>query len=85
MTITISLAPEEVAKLHLRAVREGVNAEVVAHDVLIQALDWEAQDRAEAIEGITQGIDAFNQGRYRRFSEFEVEQRTKYSLPDTAK
>ncbi len=61
--------------------REGLNAEVVAHDVLVQALDWEAQDRAEAIAGIQRGMEAFEQGRFRRFSEFEAEQRAKYSLP----
>ena len=80
MTITISLAPEE-AKRHQKAVREGLNAEAVAHDVLVQALEWEAQDRAEAVEGIHRGTDAFEQGRFHRFAEFEAEQRLKYSLP----
>ena len=31
MTITIHLTPEEEAKLHQKAVREGLNAEAVAH------------------------------------------------------
>lgn len=73
MTLTITLAPDEEAKLHQKALREGLNAETVAHDVLVQALDWEAQDRAEAVEGIQRGIDAFEQGRYRRFSEYKAE------------
>ncbi len=85
MTITINLAPDEEAKLHQKATREGLNAEVVAHDVLIQALEWEAQDRAEAIEGIQRGLEAFDQGRFRRFSEFEAEQRAKYNLPSLNK
>jgi predicted transcriptional regulator len=85
MTITINLAPEEEAKLHQKAMRDGSNVNVVAHDVLVQALDWETQDYIEAVEGIKQGIKAFEQGRFRRFSEFEAEQRAKYSLPATDK
>lgn len=85
MTITINLAPEEEARLRQKASREGQEAETVAHTVLVQALEWEAQDRAEAVEGIKRGIEAFDQGRYRRFSEFEAEQRAKYSLPATDK
>ena len=80
MTITIHLAPEEEAKLYQKAVREGSNAESVAHDVLVQALDWETQDRAEAVEGIQRGITAFEQKRFRRFSEFEAKQRVMYFL-----
>ena len=82
MTITINLAPDEEAKLHQKAVREGLNAEAVAHDVLVQALEWDAIDRAEAVAGIQRGLEDFAQGRFRRFSEFEAEQRTKYSLPN---
>lgn len=47
------------------------------------APEEEAQDRAEAIAGIQRGLDAFEQGRFRRFSEFEAEQRAKYNLPNT--
>lgn len=82
MTIMIELAPEEEARLHQKAVREGLNAEAVAYNVLVQALEWEAQDRAEAVEGIKRGLADFEQGRFRRFSEFEAEQRAKYSLPN---
>ena len=82
MTITINLAPEEEARLHQKAVREGLNAEALAHDVLVQALEWDAQDRAEAVAGIERGLEDFAQGRFRRFSEFEAEQRAKYSLPN---
>lgn len=82
MTITINLAPEEEAKLHDKAVREGLNAEAVAHDALVQALKWDVQDRAEAVAGIQRGMEDFEQGRFRRFSEFEAEQRAKYPLPN---
>jgi len=85
MTITISLAPDEEAYLHTKAVRENINAEVVAHDVLVKALLWEAQDRTGAIEGIKRGAEAFEQGRFRRFSEFEAEQRTKYQISSANK
>ena len=84
MTITITLAPEEEAQLRRKAVREGRETETVAHAVLVQALEWEAQDRAEAVAGILRGVDAFEQGRYRRFSEFEAEQRAKYNLTSDA-
>ncbi len=83
--MTIILAPQEEARLHQKAVREGLNVEVIAHNVLVQALDWEIQDRADAVEGIKRGIEAFDQGRFRRFSEFEAEQRVKYSLSSTNK
>ncbi len=82
MVLTIHLAPEEEAELHQTAMREGLNAEAVAHDMLVQALAWQAQDRAEAIAGIQRGLEDFEQGRFRRFSEFEAEQRAKYSLPN---
>ena len=85
MTITINLAPEEEAKLHQKAAREGQSAEAIAHDALIEALEWDAQDRAEAVEGIKRGLADFEQGRFRRFSEFEAEQRAKYSLPNDDK
>jgi predicted transcriptional regulator len=85
VTLTIHLAPEEEANLHEKSVREGLNAEVVAHDVLVRALEWENQDRAEAIAGIQHGLEDFEQGRFRRFSEFEREQRAKYALPSADK
>jgi predicted transcriptional regulator len=81
MTITINLAPDEEAKLHQKVVRDGLDAEAIAYNALVQALEWDTQDRVEAVEGIQRGIEAFEQGRFRRFSEFEAEQRAKYSLP----
>ena len=80
MTITINLAPDEEAKLHQKAVHEGLDAEAVAHDVLVQALEWDIQDRAEAVAGIQRGMEDFKQGRFRRFSEFEAEQRAEHAL-----
>jgi len=83
MTITINLAPDEEAKLHQKSAREGQSAEVIAHNALMEALEWDAQDRTEAVEGIKRGTEDFAQGRFRRFSEFEAEQRAKYSLPNS--
>jgi hypothetical protein len=82
MAITIDLAPEEEAQLRHKAAREGQQTEAVARAVIVRALAWDAQDRAEAIEGIQQGLVAFEQGHCRRFSEFEAEQRLKYNLPN---
>lgn len=80
MTITIHLAPEEKTKLHQKAAREGQSAETTAHNALIEALEWDALDRAEAVKGIKCGLADFEQGRFRHFSEFEAEQRAKYLL-----
>jgi predicted transcriptional regulator len=69
MTITIELAPEVLARLHEKAAREGPDAESVAPDVLADALEWETEDLAEAIEGIRRGLADFEAGRFRSLEE----------------
>jgi hypothetical protein len=49
--------------------------------LLAIAIESEAQDSAEAIEGIQQGLDDFAAGKCRSFNEFAAEQRRKYDLP----
>ena len=75
MTITIELAPEVLAHLREKAAREGRSAEAVAADMLADALEWEAEDRAEAIEGIRRGLADFVAGRYLPLEEVIAEKR----------
>ena len=65
MTITIDLAPEVLARLRDKAAREGEDSEAVAARLLAEALEWEAQDQGEAIEGIQRGLADFEAGRFR--------------------
>jgi predicted transcriptional regulator len=69
VTITIELAPEVLARLREKAAREGRDAESVAADLLADALEWEAEDRAQAIEGIRRGLADFEAGRFRSLEE----------------
>ena len=80
MTLTIELTPEAEVHLRAEAARQGQDPAVVAARVLAEALEAEAQDRAEAIEGIQRGLDDFDAGRFRHFSEFAAEQRRKHNL-----
>ena len=84
MIITINLPPDAEQRLREKAARQGQDAETVAAAVLIEALEWDAQDRAEAIEGVQRGLEDFQAGRYRSFNEFAAEQRRKYNLPQDA-
>ena len=53
----------------------------------MEAREWveEAQDRAEAVEGIRRGLEACEQGRMRPFREFAAEQRAKFNRADASK
>jgi len=75
MPLTITLPPEVEMRLRERAAREGRDAETIAAEVLIEALEWRFQDSAEAIQGIQRGLDAFAAGRSRPFKELADEQR----------
>jgi predicted transcriptional regulator len=80
MTLTITLPPEAEQELRERAAREGQTPETIAAAVLAEALEWTAQDSAEAVAGIQRGVDDFANGRCRPFQEFAEEQRQKYGL-----
>ncbi|BAY75241.1 hypothetical protein NIES25_16590 [Nostoc linckia NIES-25] len=81
MTIFVSLSPELEARLREKAARQGQDVSFVAAELLASALEWELQDSQEAINGIQQGLDDFEAGRFRSFDEFAQEQRRKYKLP----
>jgi predicted transcriptional regulator len=82
MTITIELAPEVLERLREKAALEGREPETVAAAVLADALAWDAEDRAAAIEGIRRGLADFEAGRFRSLEAVIAEKREKYGLPD---
>jgi len=81
MAIVVNLSPELEARLRDKAARQGQDVNLVASELLAEILVWEAQDSEEAIEGIQQGLNDFEAGRFRSFQEFAEEQRRKYNLP----
>lgn len=84
MSIVISLSPELEAQLREKAARQGQDISLTAAEMLADALAWEAQDSEQAIEGIKQGLDDFDAGRFRSFDDFAAEQRSKFNLLDDA-
>jgi predicted transcriptional regulator len=82
MTLTIELSAEALARLQEKAAQEGRDAESVAATVLAEALEWEAEDCAEAIEGIRRGLADFEAGRFRPLEEMIADKRAKHGLPD---
>ncbi len=81
MAIFVTLSPELEALLRDKAARLSQNVDIVASQLLANALEWEVQDSQEAIKGIQQGLDDFEAGRFRSFDEFAEEQGRKYNLP----
>jgi predicted transcriptional regulator len=80
MTIVVTLSPELEALLRNRAVQQGQDVNLLAAELLASILEWEEQDSKEAIDGIQQGLDDFEAGRFRSFQDFSEEQRHKYNL-----
>ncbi|MGK7877815.1 MAG: hypothetical protein AB4426_32280 [Xenococcaceae cyanobacterium] len=81
MTIVITLNSELETLLRARAAQRGQDVNLVASELLASVLVWEEQDSEEAIQGIQQGLDDFEAGRFRSFQDFADEQRQKYKLP----
>ena len=75
MTITISTETE--AMLREKAERDGQDINEIADILLAAALEWEAQDRAEAIAGIQRGLEASAAGRVRPAAEVFAEMRAR--------
>jgi predicted transcriptional regulator len=70
VSIVVSLSPELEALLREKAARQGQEISLTAAEILANALAWEIQDSEEAIEGIQQGLDDFEAGRFRSFDDF---------------
>ena len=84
MAIVVTLSPELEALLLDKAARRGQDVSLVASELLASLLEWEKQDSEEAIQGIQQGLDDFESGRFRSFQDFADAQRSKYNLSDDA-
>jgi predicted transcriptional regulator len=80
MSITINLSPAMEAQLREKAARQGQDINLLAAELLASALEWEAKDSEEAIEGIQRGLDDFEAGQFRSFQGFAEEQRQKHHL-----
>src|SRR5437763_12854253 len=81
MTLTIELPPESEHRLRGRAVRQGDTVEAVAAAIVAEALEWEAQGMADAVEGTRRGLEDFEAGLCRSVREFADEQRRKHGSP----
>jgi hypothetical protein len=79
--MTIMLTPETEARLREKAEREGQDIHAVADALIAAALEWEAQERAEAVEGIRRGDQAAAAGHERPLAAFLAEQRAKHGFP----
>src|SRR5713101_3530237 len=79
--MTITLTPGTEARLREKAAREGQDINAVADALLTAALEWESQDRMEAIEGMRRGDQAAADGRERPLAAFFAAQRAKYDFP----
>ena len=70
MSIVINLTPELEVRLREKATQQGRDISLVVSELLARVLDWETTDTEEAIKGIQQGLDDFENGRFRSFDEF---------------
>jgi predicted transcriptional regulator len=77
----VHLSPERQAQLNDYAHRHGQDPATALEDVLAEALEWERQDYAEAVEGIRKGYADFQAGRVRPVEESFEELRVKHGLP----
>ncbi len=81
--MTITLTPTTEARLREKAQREGGDINAVAEALITAALEWEAQERAEAIAGVQRGEQATAEGRERPLVTFLAEQRSKHGFDVT--
>jgi predicted transcriptional regulator len=75
MSIVVTLSPELEIMLRDRAAERGQDVSLITSELLTSVLEWESQDSIEATQGIQQGLDDFEVGKFRSFQEFAEEQR----------
>jgi predicted transcriptional regulator len=63
--MTITIRPDTESRLRAKADDLGMDIDTIADQLLSSALDWEALDRKEAIEGIRRGLEDSDAGRVR--------------------
>lgn len=73
MNITITLDSELETRLRVKAAQQGKDIGAIAAELLTSVLAWEEEDLTEAIQGIQQGLDDFEAGRFRSFQDFAEE------------
>lgn len=76
--MTLTLTPKTEAMLLARAEDEGQDANMLADALLADLLERAQAEEAAAIQI---GLDAYDAGRARPFSEFAAEMTAKYNLP----
>lgn len=81
MTIVITLNSELETLLRNRAAQQGQDVNFLASELLASVLLSEQQELETTIKGIQQGLNDFEEGKYRSFEDFAQEQRQKYNLP----
>jgi hypothetical protein len=79
--MSITLSAETEARLREKTQRDGGDINTVAESLILSALDWEVQERAEAIAAIKCSEQAAEQGRERPLTAFISDQRNKYGFP----
>ncbi len=79
--MAITLSDETETRLRETAEMEGQDVNALADALLAAALEWEAQERAETLQGLRRGLEASDAGRVRPFADFAAEMRKKYALP----
>jgi predicted transcriptional regulator len=80
MSLTLELPPQVETLLRQRAEATGQDIQHIAVAVLTLGLSLNDEDFFAAIEGIQQGLDDFEQGRFSSFEDFIAEQNEKHGL-----
>lgn len=65
MSIVLELEQELEDQLRARAARQGRRTEVVARELLADALRWEKEDSEQAVAGVKRGLSEVAAGRER--------------------
>jgi predicted transcriptional regulator len=77
----IPLKPERKAQLEEYAKRRGQEPAAALDDALATYLEWERQDFAEAVEGISNGHADLKAGRTKPAKQFLADLSSKHDLP----
>ena len=78
--MSITLTQQTETRIQEKAKREGRDVNAIADALISSALDWEAQEQSETLEGIRRGDQAVEEGRERPLQEFLSEQRSKHGF-----
>jgi len=75
------MTAETEARLPEKTRQDGEDINSLAERLILSALDWEVQERAEAIAAIQRSDQAAERGRDRPLAAFISDQRHKYGFP----